>query len=141
MKNDVIRIIRNGLDVRIDALKAVRNAAQRPTRGWLRTVRSAIGLNQQDVARKLGIKRQSYAQLEKAEQNTSITLSSAQRAAEAMGCELIYFVIPRESVAKTFTELATRYDPDFKHLKATEHSMALEGQAVGDLPSDVNFLP
>lgn len=56
---------------------------------------------------------------------------SLQRAAEAMDCDLVYYLVPR---AKSFGELATRLDPAFAHLQASEHSMALEGQAVGDLP-------
>jgi hypothetical protein len=50
-----------------------------------------------------------------------------------MECELVYFVLPRETIAQTFAELAQRHDPSRQHLVATEHSMALEGQAVGDL--------
>jgi len=50
-----------------------------------------------------------------------------------MDCELVYFVVPRAGVADTFTALAAQHDPDRAHLIATEHSMSLEGQAVGDL--------
>lgn len=135
MNSDVIQILRNGLDRRIEALNQARASAQRPARGWLRAVREAVGLGQKDVAVKMGVKRQSYAQMETAEQRSSITLGSLQRAAEAMGCELVYFVVPREAIAPNFSELARHYDPAFHHLKASEHSMALEGQAVGDLPS------
>ena len=42
-------------------------------------------------------------------------------------------MVPRVGVAETFADLATRLDPARVHLAATEHSMALEGQAVGDL--------
>ena len=34
---------------------------------------------------------------------------------------------------KTFAELAARNNPEIAHLKATEHSMALEDQASNDL--------
>ncbi|MBL9208801.1 MAG: hypothetical protein JNN01_27195 [Opitutaceae bacterium] len=52
-----------------------------------------------------------------------------------MECEIVYFLIPRTGVAKSFAELALRFDPELKHLQASEHSMALEGQVAGDLPS------
>lgn len=48
-----------------------------------------------------------------------------------MDCDLVYYLVPR---ATSFGELATRLDPTFGYLQASEHSMALEGQAVGDLP-------
>jgi predicted DNA-binding mobile mystery protein A len=128
-----MRIVRNGLEQRLGLLKAARASAQRPARGWLRAVREATGIGQGDVAKKLAVTRQAYAQLEEAEARGSISLASLQRSAEAMDCEVVYFIVPRETVARTYEELAQVHDPKFKHLKASEHSMALEGQAVGDL--------
>ena len=133
MKKDMIQIIRQGLDERLPTLRKARTAATKPARGWLRAVRDAANLSQDKVATKLGTRRQSYAQMETAEERGSITVNSLQRAAESMDCELVYFLVPRESVAETYEELARIHDPKTKHLEATEHSMALEGQAVGDL--------
>ena len=133
MKTDMRDMLRRGLEQRLDPLKDARAAALQPARGWLRAVRDAVGFSQEDVARKLRMKRQSFAQLEAAEARGSISLGSLQRAAEAMDCELVYFIVPREAIARTYSELAQIHDPAFKHLQASEHSMALEGQAVGDL--------
>jgi len=128
----ISEIIRRGLDHRIVSLKGARSAMTRPSRGWLRAVRDAIGLSQATMGKKLHIKRQSYAQSEAAEERGAISLTSLQRAAEAMDCELVYFIVPREGVASTYTELAQIHDPGFKHLRAVEHSMALEGQGITD---------
>jgi len=108
-------------------LKTACPAAAKPARGWLRAVREAIGLTQSVVAARIGVKRQSYAQLETAEERGSITIASMNRAAEAMGCELVYFIIPRDSVAGSYSELAQINDPVAAHLKATDQSMALKG--------------
>jgi predicted DNA-binding mobile mystery protein A len=105
----------------------------RPAKGWLRAVRSALGLSQDFVAKKLGTKRQAFTQMEAAELRGAISLRSLERAAEAMGCELVYFIVPRRASGDSFAELAREFDPAFKHLQASEHSMALEGQEVGDL--------
>jgi predicted DNA-binding mobile mystery protein A len=133
MKKDMTQIIRQGLDEGLPVLRNAHMAAKKPARGWLRAVRDAANLSQDKVANKLGTKRQSYAQMETAEERGSITVNSLRRAAESMDCELVYFLVPRESVAETYDELARINDPLHKHLEATEHSMALEGQAVGDL--------
>lgn len=125
-------MLTKGLDERISALRAAQASAVRPVRGWLRAVRSVLGLSQQNVAKKIATTQQSYADLEAAEQRGAISLNSLQRAAEAMDCELVYFIVPREAVARTYGELAQAHDPAFKHLQATEHSMSLENQAVGD---------
>ena len=133
MKAPIRDIILRGLDQPIASLQSARAATRRPVHGWLRAVREATSLTQAALATKLGLSRQSYAALETSEARGAISLNSLQRAAEAMDCDLVYFVVPRASVAATFTALAAHHDPDRAHLLATEHSMSLEGQAVGDL--------
>jgi predicted DNA-binding mobile mystery protein A len=122
-----------GLEQKFDALNSARRAAAPPARGWLRAVREAVGQTQGDVAARMGVKRQSLAQFENAEEHGSISIASMRRAAEAMDCEFVCFVLPRESVARSFAELALVHDPTAKHLKATQHSMSLKG---GDAPVD-----
>lgn len=93
-------------------------------------MREAVGLTQGEVATRMGVKRQSLAQFENAEELGSISIASMRRAAEAMDCELVCFIVPRETVAMSFTALAQIHDPASKHLKATEHSMLLKGQGA-----------
>lgn len=126
-------IIRNALDLQSPAMHDARRLIRLPVKGWLRAVRDAVGLQQTEVARKLGVTRQTYTQLEHAEASRTITLKSLDKAAEAMDCEVVYFLVPRGTSARTFTELAQIHDPVLQHLSKSEHSMALEGQAVGDL--------
>lgn len=133
MKTNLQGVLATGLDARIPALRPAQESALKPARGWLRAVRTVLGFSQERVAQKISMTRQSYADLEAAEQRGAISLNSLQRAAEAMDCELVYFIVPRETVARTYSELAQVHDPMFKHLQASEHSMALENQAVGDL--------
>jgi predicted DNA-binding mobile mystery protein A len=111
-----------GLDQQVGALKSARPAARRPVRGWLRAVRESSGATQAGLAAKLGLTRQSYAQLETAKARRAIRLKSRQRAAEAMECEVVYFVVPRAGVAESFADLAARHDSARAHLAATEPS-------------------
>lgn len=131
--SDMKAIVRKGLDERLPILREATTAAIRPTRGWLRAVREAIGARQDAVAKRMSVQRQSYARLETTEARGTISLSTLQKAAAAMDCDVVYYLVPRAGVAKTYAELARRHDPKFKHLQASEHSMALEDQAVGDL--------
>jgi predicted DNA-binding mobile mystery protein A len=117
----------HGLESQWGALAAARKALAKPARGWLRLVREAVGLTQADVASRMAVKRQSYAQFEVAEEHGAISLASLRRAAEAMDCELVYFVVPRESVAGSFAELAELQDPVAMHQRATDRSRALKG--------------
>lgn len=134
MKTQIQRLLLSDLDQRSLVLKRAQTIAASPAGGWLRTVRQALGLAQAAVAEKSGITQQAYAQFERGETAGTLSLGNLQRAAEAMDCELVYFLVPRTGRAKSFGELAARLDPDFAQLQASEHSMALEGQAVGDLP-------
>ena len=82
----------------LDALRNARDAAARPDRGWLRAVRTALGLSQAHVAARSSMTRQAYADLEAAEERGAISLNSLRRAAEAMGAEFVYCVAPRAEV-------------------------------------------
>jgi len=127
MSIEIRAIILNGLEQRIEPLNAARTAATVPSRGWLRAVREA---------ERAAVKRQSYAQFEAAEEKGSISVASLRRAAEAMDCELVYFVVPKAAVARTYSGLAEIHDPSAKHLKATEHSIALRGRAPDSRAAD-----
>ncbi len=133
MKPEMRNIVRRGLDERLGTLSEAKKAAIRPVKGWLRTVRSALNLSQEAVAKQLHLGRQALAYLEASEVRGSISVRSLERAANAMDCDLVYFIVPRSGTAKSFTELAQQKDPGLRHLRASEHSMALEEQAVGDL--------
>ena len=135
MKPTLQRVLLSTLDTQLPVMAAAQKSVSKPAGGWLRAVRQALGLAQATVAKEASITQQAYAQFERGEVGGSLSLGNLQRVAEAMDCELVYFLVPRPGRAKSFAELATQLDPDFVHLQASEHSMALEGQAVGVLPS------
>jgi transcriptional regulator with XRE-family HTH domain len=59
-------------------------------------VRVAVGASQSELAAKLGFKRQAWAQFEASEARGAISLASLRRAADALGCDFSYQVVPRE---------------------------------------------
>jgi transcriptional regulator with XRE-family HTH domain len=67
----------------------------RPAAGWLRTVREALGLTLADLAKRLGNSPPAVRSFEQAEAEDRITLASLRRAAAAMGCDVIYVLVPR----------------------------------------------
>jgi predicted DNA-binding mobile mystery protein A len=113
-------------------LKPFRAAAKnpRPQKGWLRAIREAAGISASEVARTLKTSRQLPVQLEKAEAEDRITLKSLRAAANALGCELVYAVMPRMTTLHDLVEERARAQAK-KHVLGVEHSMALENQAVG----------
>ena len=72
--------------------------------GWVRSIRQAIGMPVDELARRLGVCRWEVHRLEQSEKNSRIMLSTLSRAAEGLGCELVYALTPKKG---TLEELAT----------------------------------
>lgn len=76
------------------ALEAARDAVKTPAGGWLRVVREWRGTRQKDLAAQLGTQRQAWAQLELSEERDAISLYSLRKAAKALGCDVVYYLVP-----------------------------------------------
>jgi predicted DNA-binding mobile mystery protein A len=64
--------------------------------GWLRTVRRAVGIPVAEVARRMGVGESEVYRMEYAEGRGVIELQTLRRAAEALGCDLVYGLAPKE---------------------------------------------
>jgi predicted DNA-binding mobile mystery protein A len=102
-----------------------------PPEGWLRTARKALGMTGADLARRMGVTRARITAAEQAELSGGITLRSMQAAAEAMGCRLVYAIVPASSAEDLITAQARRKARAIVDV-ASRH-MALESQT---LPED-----
>ena len=120
------------------ALEPYRTAREvpRPSRGWIRTIRQALGLSSAELARRLGTSRQLPLQLEKGEAEDRITLKSLRAAANALDCDLVYALVPRAGNMQELIENRARAEAKNRVL-GVEHSMALEDQAVGRIDEAV----
>ena len=109
------------------SLQDMRTVPPRPSSGWIASVREALGITLGQIGKQIGSSRQAVQQLEKAEATDRITLGTLRRAAEAMGCELVYALVPKSS---TFAELAERplRDSAARDVKSVVHTMMLEDQ-------------
>ena len=103
-----------------------------PPEGWLRTVRSALGMSGADLAKKMGVTRARVAQAEHAELSGGVTLKSMQATAEAMGCRFVYAIIPPSGHVEDIITAQARKKATAIVGTASKH-MALENQA---LPSE-----
>jgi len=115
------------------AYRVYREAAKvpRPQRGWLRAVRQATGLTMQEMTERLGHRNRALAAyLEKSEAEYSISLGNLRRAAEALGCQLVYAIVPKNGNLGELVEQRARAKA-IENVQAVEHTMSLEDQAVG----------
>jgi len=79
---------------------------------------------------------QLVASLEKSEANNRITLHSLQAAARAMDCELVYAIVPKSGTLRELVQNRARREAD-QQVRAVEHSMMLENQAVGGVDKKI----
>jgi predicted DNA-binding mobile mystery protein A len=117
------------LDKRFATLRPlIRNP--RPPKGWLRAVRDALGMTTAQLARRIGVTQPRIIELEKAEISGTVTLHSLQRAAEALGCQVIYALVPNRPLAEVVRARAELIAE--KQLVSVRHTMSLEDQTVQD---------
>lgn len=121
--NDAIR----HLDKRFAALRPLARQP-RPPKGWLRAIRDALGMTTAQLARRLEVSQPRVVELEQSEVSGKVTLNTLQRAAEALGCRLVYTLIPERPLADTVRERAETVAR--RQLADIAHTMRLEDQSV-----------
>lgn len=66
-----------------------------PRTGWVREIRTALGLSQSQLAKRAGVSRATVQQMERAEAQRRITLASLDKLAAAMDCQVAIAILPR----------------------------------------------
>jgi predicted DNA-binding mobile mystery protein A len=71
-------------------------AESMPRAGWVREIRTALGLSQSQLAARAGVSRATVQQMERAEAERRITLASLDKLAQAMGCRVALAIVPKD---------------------------------------------
>ena len=135
MRNEFRHLRLKQLDRALEPYRAARGFP-RPSKGWIRSIRQALGVSSGELARRLGTSRQLPLQLEKGEAEDRITLKSLRAVANALDCDLVYALVPRAESMQELIESRARAEAKGRVL-GVEHSMALENQAVGKIDEAV----
>ncbi|KXI27266.1 DNA-binding protein [Paraglaciecola hydrolytica] len=99
-----------------------------PQEGWLRTVRTALGMSGTQLAKKLGVTKARISKVEQDEPHGSVTLKTMQTMAEAMDCKFIYAIVPKQNIENVIKERAI--EKARAQVKSASTHMALEAQAL-----------
>jgi predicted DNA-binding mobile mystery protein A len=118
----------NHLDQRFQTLAPLTKNAPRPSHGWIRAIRDALGLTTAQLARRMGVSQPRVIAIEKAEQSRTITLKTLERAAEALDCRVVYVFVPVRPLEETLQNRASAIAD--KRLSAVNQTMRLENQSV-----------
>lgn len=106
---------------------SLKQVAMPPT-GWIKAIRTAIGMSMQQLGNKLNVSKQGVMDIEKREKDGSITIKSLREIARAMDMQLVYGFVPNDGsldalIEKRANELATQI------VMRTANTMKLEDQA------------
>jgi predicted DNA-binding mobile mystery protein A len=80
------------------------------------------------MAKRMDFTQSRVSKMERAEAHGQITLNSLDRAAEALGCQVVYLVLPKRPLTETLEQQA--HSVAEKQIRAVEHTMRLEAQEV-----------
>ncbi len=126
--NSNLRSARQAVDRLASALEPVRQTPKLP-KGWIATIRTALGMPQDVLGARLNIPKQRISQLEQREQSGDIKLSQLREVAEALNCDFVYALLPREPLEAVIERRAR--EAAKRQLSAVERTMQLEDQATG----------
>ena len=112
----------------LDDVLAAANVPSRPHSGWIASIRQALGMGKTQLAKRMNIARQSLSDMESNEKKGTITLASLRKAADGLGCDLQYVLVPRKSLEQMVAEQALRRAS--QKLGRINQSQALEASAI-----------
>ena len=69
---------------------------ERPTHGWIHTIRKLLNMKTDQLSKRMGVSQQAISQFEKQELQSTITLKTLHSAAQALECKFVYAFIPIE---------------------------------------------
>jgi len=98
-----------------------------PPTGWVRAIRSALGMSLQQLANKLSITKQSVQEIEMREKEGAITLKMLRKTARALDMELVYGFVPKGGSLEKYIDTKARSLAE-KIVSRTSNTMKLEDQ-------------
>ena len=134
-----LKLVRQQLDAQFKAWQVVRKR-QEPKDGWLKTIRTALGMTTYQLAERMGVNQSRVMKLEASVRDHTIKLQTLERVADALECDLVFALVPKTSLGDMVTAQAKRLAK--KRIGYVSHSMGLEQQSVDQraLKEDVEAL-
>lgn len=116
------------VDDLISELKPLVNH-KRPSSGWLKLIRTTLAMSARALGERVGLAQSRIALIERGEVDGTITLNTLEKVADGLGCEVVYYLIPREESLTQMREKQAYYKAKSLNDYAELH-MNLENQAT-----------
>lgn len=114
------------LSAKMHSFQSLQKLAIPPT-GWIKAIRSTLGVSQQQLGNKMKVTKQNVGMLEQREKEGAIALNTLREAAKALDMQLVYGFVPKDGslddlIDRKARELATQI------VLRTSNTMKLEDQ-------------
>lgn len=126
MKNSYQILQLEHLDSEMEKLKKI--TVKRPLKGWLSSIRETLGFTTSSFAKKVGLSQPRVWDIEKSENDQSVTLKTMNTMADALNCDFVYFFVPRDSLKSMVEEQALKIATE--KVSRVSQTMNLESQGI-----------
>jgi len=114
------------LNSKMAVIKPLKQVSIPPT-GWVKTIRTTLGMSMQQLGNKLSVSKQGVSDMEKRELDGSITIKALKEIGRALDMQLVYGFVPNDGsledlIEKKAIQLATEI------VMRTSNTMHLEDQ-------------
>jgi predicted DNA-binding mobile mystery protein A len=98
-----------------------------PPTGWIKAIRTAIGMSMLQLGNRLSITKQSVQDMESREKNGSISIKALREVAKALDMQLVYGFVPTDGSLEALIERKAKELAEHIVLR-TSNTMKLEDQ-------------
>jgi predicted DNA-binding mobile mystery protein A len=143
MKIQSSKLVLQQLDKKFQALTPLQEIM--PAKGWLSVIRKTLNMSLRQLGNRMSITPQSVRDLEKREEERTVTLKALTEAAEALNMILVYGFIPKDGSLEKFVgrkayekaqEIVSRTSTTMK-LEDQENTKARLEQAVVEMAEEI----
>lgn len=105
--------------------------------GWIKSIREALGMSTQQLAKRVGIDQSRISRLENAEMEGDLKLSSLKKVADGLNMQFVYGFVPRNSLEDMVLEQARKVAQ--QRMVRVNHTMRLEDQELTNDEKENSF--
>ncbi len=129
MKRNQRAQARHALDMKLSVFNL--RAFSPPPAGWVRAIRDSLGMTTRQMAGRMGVTAMAISGLEESERAGTVQLGTLRRAADALGCDLVYTLVPRVGLDEAVQRQALVRAR--QELQRVDRTMQLEDQGLDDI--------
>jgi predicted DNA-binding mobile mystery protein A len=123
------KTVRSQLDNKLLFLREFSSAGM-PQSGWIRAIRTALGMSAVQLGKLSGIGQSRVSRLENAEKNGNLKIASLQKIAKGLRMRFVYGFVPESSLEEVVNARAKSIA--INNMKRLNETMRLEQQGLSD---------